>query len=112
VSRQRPVLVEAMSYRIGHHSTSDDSFAYRSRAEVDSVKKLDNPLFRMRRFLESRGWWDGEREEEAKKRHKGEIMAEFSKAEKAKKPALGEMFTDVFSEVERPLMEQRSELAR
>jgi 2-oxoisovalerate dehydrogenase E1 component alpha subunit len=106
------VLVEAMSYRIGHHSTSDDSFAYRSRAEVDSIKKLDNPLFRMKRFLESRGWWDDTREEDLKKKHKAEIMREFAKAERAKKPPLGEMFTDVFSEIERPIREQRAELAR
>jgi 2-oxoisovalerate dehydrogenase E1 component alpha subunit len=27
--RHRPVLIEAMTYRLGHHSTSDDSTAYR-----------------------------------------------------------------------------------
>jgi 2-oxoisovalerate dehydrogenase E1 component alpha subunit len=26
----KPVLIEAMTYRLGHHSTSDDSSAYRS----------------------------------------------------------------------------------
>ena len=30
VKENRPVLIEAMTYRIGHHSTSDDSSAYRS----------------------------------------------------------------------------------
>ena len=30
----KPVLIEAMTYRIGHHSTSDDSSAYRSVDEV------------------------------------------------------------------------------
>ena len=35
----RPVLIEAMTYRIGHHSTSDDSSAYRS---VDEVSLLVN----------------------------------------------------------------------
>ena len=34
VSEDRPVLIEAMTYRIGHHSTSDDSSAYRSVDEV------------------------------------------------------------------------------
>ncbi|RMY00211.1 hypothetical protein D0868_09128, partial [Hortaea werneckii] len=29
----KPVLVEAMSYRVSHHSTSDDSFAYRAKVE-------------------------------------------------------------------------------
>ena len=35
ITENRPVLIEAMTYRIGHHSTSDDSSAYRS---VDEVK--------------------------------------------------------------------------
>ena len=29
INENRPVLIEAMTYRIGHHSTSDDSSAYR-----------------------------------------------------------------------------------
>ena len=29
VEEQRPVVMEAMTYRVGHHSTSDDSTAYR-----------------------------------------------------------------------------------
>ena len=33
-SENKPVLIEAMTYRIGHHSTSDDSSAYRSVDEV------------------------------------------------------------------------------
>lgn len=37
-----PVLIEAMSYRVSHHSTSDDSFAYRAKDEVEGVfLKLD-----------------------------------------------------------------------
>lgn len=35
IQESRPVLIEGMTYRIGHHSTSDDSTAYRS---VDEVK--------------------------------------------------------------------------
>ena len=31
----RPVLIESMTYRVGHHSTSDDSSAYRSLQEVN-----------------------------------------------------------------------------
>ena len=38
-SENKPVLIEAMTYRIGHHSTSDDSSAYRS---VDEVTYLSN----------------------------------------------------------------------
>lgn len=36
VRESRPVLIEAMTYRLGHHSTSDDSTAYRSVDEISS----------------------------------------------------------------------------
>ncbi|KAK4050377.1 hypothetical protein OIV83_003446 [Microbotryomycetes sp. JL201] len=117
VEQQKPVLVEAMSYRVGHHSTSDDSSAYRSAAAVDNIKKLDSPIMRLRRYLENRSnpLWSEELEQSTLKQHRQQILTEFSKAEKAKKPALIEMFRDVFSggqELERPLDEQKKELKR
>jgi 2-oxoisovalerate dehydrogenase E1 component alpha subunit len=33
IEKSTPVLIEALTYRIGHHSTSDDSSAYRSKNE-------------------------------------------------------------------------------
>merc|ERR1712183_195683 len=38
VTLKRPVMLEAMTYRVGHHSTSDDSSVYRSKEEVDYWK--------------------------------------------------------------------------
>ncbi|KAF8195587.1 branched-chain alpha-keto acid dehydrogenase E1-alpha subunit [Pholiota molesta] len=69
----RAVLIEAMSYRVGHHSTSDDSFAYRPRAEVEDRKRIDNPITRFRLFMESRGWWDADAETEMKARLKADL---------------------------------------
>ena len=31
LAESKPVLIESMSYRMGHHSTSDDSTRYRSQ---------------------------------------------------------------------------------
>jgi len=116
-----------MTYRVGHHSTSDDSSAYRSLSAVESVKKLDSPLFRLRRYLESlpSPRWSTERDNATKDSAKRAILREFSKAEKDKKPALAEMFGDVFARVpeeaeregargglERPQREQKEELKR
>ncbi|RDB17954.1 2-oxoisovalerate dehydrogenase subunit alpha, mitochondrial [Hypsizygus marmoreus] len=92
----RAVLVEAMTYRVGHHSTSDDSFAYRARSEVDDRKRIDNPIARFRLFMESQGWWNAEEEEELKARLKADVMKAFKKAETVKKGELGELFTDVY----------------
>ncbi|KAF4590032.1 hypothetical protein EYR40_009573 [Pleurotus pulmonarius] len=107
----RAVLIEAMTYRVGHHSTSDDSFAYRARAEVEDWKKIDNPITRFRLFLESQGWWDAQAEEELKDRLKVDVMKAFKRAESLPKPELKELFTDVYGG-EEPwnLKEQRAEL--
>ncbi len=63
VTQSRPVLIEAMTYRLGHHSTSDDSTAYRSIDEINSWERDDNPVARFRQYLVNKGWWDHETEE-------------------------------------------------
>ena len=49
-----PTLIEALTYRLGPHSTSDDPSKYRDQREVDEWKKRE-PIGRFRRFLVSRG---------------------------------------------------------
>ncbi|KAJ7451542.1 branched-chain alpha-keto acid dehydrogenase E1-alpha subunit [Mycena latifolia] len=107
----RAVLVEAMSYRVGHHSTSDDSFAYRQRAEVEDRKRVDNPLARFRLFLEAQGWWSADDEAALKARLSTQVMKAFRRAEAAPRCDLGELFTDVYGG-EEPwnITEQRREL--
>uniref|UniRef100_A0A915N5D4 2-oxoisovalerate dehydrogenase subunit alpha n=1 Tax=Meloidogyne javanica TaxID=6303 RepID=A0A915N5D4_MELJA len=85
-----PVLIEAMTYRLGHHSTSDDSSAYRSADEVKEWTELDLPILRYRRFLE--------------------ILESFNNAEKVKKLPPDELFNDVYAEIPEALKKQRTEL--
>jgi len=109
----RAVLLEAMSYRVGHHSTSDDSYAYRARAEVEDRKRIDNPISRFKLFLESQGWWNENEEEALKARLRKDVLEAFKKAEGLKRNNLGELFTDIYGG-EEPwnIKEQREELAR
>ena len=58
----RPVLIEAMTYRIGHHSTSDDSSAYRSVDEVRYWDQKGHPIARFGNYLRSKGLWDDQQE--------------------------------------------------
>lgn len=81
---------------VGHHSTSDDSFAYRARQEVETRKKVDNPLTRFRLFLESQGWWSAEEEEALKARLKTDVLQAFKRAEGLKRHELKELFEDVY----------------
>lgn len=106
----RPVLIEAMTYRVSHHSTSDDSFAYRARVEVDDWKRRDNPLTRLRKWMEANNLWDDTKEKEARDRMRAEILRAFTAAEREKKPALHTMFEDVYEELTPELEEQTREL--
>ncbi|KAL9604682.1 MAG: hypothetical protein Q9219_000402 [cf. Caloplaca sp. 3 TL-2023] len=108
----KPVLIEAMSYRVSHHSTSDDSFAYRARVEVEDWKRRDNPITRLRKWMERKGLWDEEREREARSRIRKEVLKAFAEAEREKKPALRGMFEGVYEEVTVEGKRQMGELTR
>ena len=49
-----PTFIEAVTYRRGPHTTSDDPTRYRDEAEVEQWSSLD-PLDRLRRYMESVG---------------------------------------------------------
>lgn len=108
----KPVLIEAMTYRVSHHSTSDDSFAYRARVEVEDWKRRDNPLVRLRKWMEAQGLWDENREKGAREKMRAEILRGFADAEREKKSPLGCMFEDVYEELTPELRQQKEELRR
>jgi 2-oxoisovalerate dehydrogenase E1 component alpha subunit len=106
----KPVLIEAMTYRVSHHSTSDDSFAYRARVEVEDWKRRDNPITRLRKWMEAKGIWDEAKEKEARDSLRKEILKAFSEAEREKKPPIRAMFEDVYEELTEDLKAQMAEL--
>ena len=108
----KPVLVEAMSYRAGHHSTSDDSFAYRDRKEVAGWQQRDNPIVRLRKWMEGEGMWDEGMEKEARVRIRKEVLKAFAEAEGKKKPPLRLLFTDVYEEMTEDGRKDMAELGR
>ena len=108
----KPILIEAMSYRVSHHSTSDDSFAYRAKVEVEDWKRRDNPITRLRKWLENKGLWNEDKEKEARSTIRKEVLKAFSAAEKEKKAPLKEMFTDVYEELSEESESQMRELKR
>ncbi|TGZ78473.1 hypothetical protein EX30DRAFT_397794 [Ascodesmis nigricans] len=110
IKEHKPVLIEAMSYRVSHHSTSDDSFAYRARKDVEEWQRRDNPISRFRKFMEARGWWNDDKENQFRVSARKEVLKAFDKAEKAKKPAVRELFADVMKNPCTDLAEQREEL--
>ncbi|UKZ79982.1 hypothetical protein TrVFT333_007746 [Trichoderma virens FT-333] len=109
----RPILLELMSYRISHHSTSDDSAAYRKGEEVALWKsEKRNPVARLRRWLEREGLWDEDKDKAAKDEIRADIIRNLTSAEKEKKPALHAIFSDVYAKLTEEVEEQRAELRR
>nr|WP_097231756.1 pyruvate dehydrogenase (acetyl-transferring) E1 component subunit alpha [Streptomyces zhaozhouensis] len=53
-SGQGPVLIEAFTYRMGAHTTSDDPTRYRRQEELESWEARD-PILRLRRHLDREG---------------------------------------------------------
>ena len=72
VDQGKPVLVETMSYRGSHHSTSDDSSRYRDSDEVQRWRARD-PISRHRRWMISQGWWSDEMEAEVRDQARQEV---------------------------------------
>lgn len=90
-----PTFIECFTYRISHHTTADDADRYRSSAEVDDWRQRD-PLERLRRFLDKRGYWDKDYQSALEKRTRETIDQAVRDAEKAPPPERSEIFRTVF----------------
>ncbi|XP_051900267.1 2-oxoisovalerate dehydrogenase subunit alpha, mitochondrial isoform X2 [Pristis pectinata] len=112
VAENQPFLIEAMTYRIGHHSTSDDSSAYRSVDEVNYWDKQDHPISRLRHYMVNKGWWDEDQEKAWRKQSRKRVMEAFEEAERALKPKVDYLFSDVYEETPVSLQKQQEALQR
>lgn len=104
-----PTLIEAVTYRMGGHSSSDDPTRYRDQAEVAEWQAKD-PIARFRSHLESRGLWDEGREKALEESLKTEINAAVKEAEAAGPPQLDTLFSDVYATLLPELARQRAQL--
>src|SRR5690606_3817549 len=102
-------LIEALTYRMGGHSTSDDPNRYRAAEEVKPWVERD-PIERIRRYLEQNGAWDDAQEDALRQDVDQRFREAVGKAEAAPPPPLESMFEDVFAEPTWNLVEQRDEL--
>ncbi|MGA3107907.1 MAG: pyruvate dehydrogenase (acetyl-transferring) E1 component subunit alpha [Candidatus Bathyarchaeia archaeon] len=104
-----PTLIEAVTYRMGAHSSSDDPKRYSSQQELEEWQKRD-PLVRFRKYLEWKGMWSEAEEKKTQDETNREIDEAVQHAEKLPKPALETLFTDVYAEMPWNLEEQLREL--
>jgi 2-oxoisovalerate dehydrogenase E1 component alpha subunit len=106
-----PTLIEALTYRLGGHSTGDDPAAYRADASLDAWRALD-PLPRLRRHLERHHAFAEASETAIVEALTTELEAAIASAEKAPPPSLDSLFEDVFATPPWHLVEQREALKK
>lgn len=103
-----PVLVEALTYRVGPHSTSDDPTRYRDEAITKRWADLD-PIERLFAYLVRRGALQAGDLDALKAEFDEEVRTTLAEAEKVGPVALPTLFEDVFAEVPPHLRAQLAE---
>ena len=104
-----PTLIEAVTYRIGGHSTSDDPKAYREEQLVEEWKRQD-PLVRLRTYLAANGHWTDADDQSAEDEIKSNIQENLRRAERVGMPPVESLFEDVYDVPPWHLKEQQDEL--
>jgi pyruvate dehydrogenase E1 component alpha subunit len=75
-----PTLIEALTYRMGAHTTADDAGRYRADDEVEAWR-LRDPIERLRVYLKSSGEWSEAFESDVEADASAEIEAAVERAE-------------------------------
>jgi 2-oxoisovalerate dehydrogenase E1 component subunit alpha len=102
-----PHLIEALTYRLGDHTTADDASRYRSDAEV-SPHWTEDPVARLRNYLVAEGLW-GKAEEERLRAEVSESIEAAAAAYLAMPPQPVEaVFDFTYETLPRDLAEQRA----
>lgn len=73
-SGRGPTLIEAVTYRMGDHTTADDARRYRGEAELEEHRNED-PILRLKRYLTVQQAWDEEQEKSLQDSANAEVQA-------------------------------------
>jgi pyruvate dehydrogenase E1 component alpha subunit len=103
-----PTLIEAVTYRIGGHSTSDDPAKYRSAEEVELWRRRD-PLARFKLYMTKKGLLTEQEDRKIQEEVENEIVSAIKSEEKVPPPALETLFTDVYEEMPWHIREESEE---
>jgi 2-oxoisovalerate dehydrogenase E1 component alpha subunit len=104
-----PTLIEAVTYRLGPHTTSDDPTRYRRKDEVDLWTALD-PIPRYRNYLQHIGAFSDRLEHRVETRA-ARLCAELRDAiVNTPDMDVGELFDTVYAEITPTLRAQRDQL--
>lgn len=103
-----PVLIEAVTYRKGAHTTSDDPTKYRT-TEEEKEWDIKDPLRRMKLYLVKKKLWSDAEEEKITGEYRKEIDRQFTETEQGVKYDLEDVFKYTYAEMPQELRDQQIE---
>jgi pyruvate dehydrogenase E1 component alpha subunit len=106
-----PTLIEAVTYRLGPHTTADDPTRYRDEDEAAGWREND-PLQRVRLLLERAGGWSSEWQDELETQAAERVEEAVAEAEALPDPTFDEMLLRMYETPTGPLRAQLGEEGR
>ncbi len=105
---QGPTLIEAFTYRMGPHTTSDDPSIYRSEEEVEQWRKKD-PIKRFKAYLINKKLWSEAQDQKLMDELEQYVGDTFKKVENSDNPTIDEVFDYTFAENPSDLVHQKEQ---
>lgn len=100
-----PTLIEAMTYRLGPHTTSDDPTIYRTSEEVTYWEERD-PILRFKTYLINQGHWTVEEDEALEKEYTDTVNKTFKEVEESGLIPLDDVFSYQYETMPEHLQDQ------
>ncbi|PLR75848.1 pyruvate dehydrogenase (acetyl-transferring) E1 component subunit alpha [Bacillus sp. V3-13] len=106
INGEGPTLIETLTYRYGPHTMAgDDPTRYRT-SDLDNEWERKDPLVRFRKFLETKGIWNEEMENEVIEKAKEDIKEAIKKADETPKQTVTDLISNMYEELPNNLKEQ------
>lgn len=109
-NNEGPTLIEAVTYRQGPHTTSDDPTKYRNAEEVSEWTIEKDPLVRFEKFLEKRNLLTEEKKKNLIEAFDQQILSDIKEAEDSKTTTIDQVFDYVYDQSHPILQEQKNEV--
>jgi pyruvate dehydrogenase E1 component alpha subunit len=105
IKGEGPTIIEAVTYRIGPHTTSDNPKLYREDSEVEEWKKKD-PIIRFKQYLIDNKMWSDKEDEKLLEDHKKFVLDTFKGVENSGEVPLEDIFKYTYEKMTPNLEEQ------
>ena len=104
-----PSLIEAVTYRLGDHTTADDASRYRPDDELEKWEGRD-PILRLRRYLLEQGLWEDDQETALLEEAASWVDGQVKILEEMEPQAPEEIFTSMYAAMPPHVVEQMQSL--